>query len=231
MQCITSEDETGNSIPLLQMQQGKLGIYGIMAKKEKGGTEGRMEDLRQIVAKNIVALRNARGMTQLALGEQLAYSDKAVSKWERGEALPDAAVLKKMAGIFGVTVDYLLQEHSDGERVPRVLGRFNPLVATLISLIGVWTLALFLFLVLKYAGIVYPMVFAYALPVSLLVLLVLNSVWRQGRQNAVIISAFVWSILLMFFLLFLEKRLWGLFLLGLPAQTLILLSFRVMRKR
>ena len=47
-------------------------------------------------------------MTQAELGQRLNYSDKSISKWERGEAIPDAFVLTQMAELFGVTVDYLL---------------------------------------------------------------------------------------------------------------------------
>ena len=67
-----------------------------------------MDELKLIFASNLIRLRTAAGMTQAELGEQLNYSDKSISKWERGEAIPDAAVLKRMSEIFGVTVDYLL---------------------------------------------------------------------------------------------------------------------------
>ena len=70
-----------------------------------------MDELKLIFASNLIRLRTAAGMTQAELGEQLNYSDKSISKWERGEAIPDAAVLKRMSEIFGVTVDYLLNEH------------------------------------------------------------------------------------------------------------------------
>ena len=70
-----------------------------------------MDELKLIFASNLIRLRTAAGMTQAELGEQLNYSDKSISKWERGEAIPDAAVLKRMSEIFGVTVDYLLDEH------------------------------------------------------------------------------------------------------------------------
>ena len=76
-----------------------------------------MEDLKQIVAKNITELRTAQNLTQAELGEKLNYSDKSISKWERGEAIPDVRVLKEMGGIFGVTVDYLICSH-DGEEPP-----------------------------------------------------------------------------------------------------------------
>ena len=53
-----------------------------------------MEDLKQIFAENLSALRKKKGWTQMELAERLHYSDKAVSKWERGESLPDVVILK-----------------------------------------------------------------------------------------------------------------------------------------
>lgn len=53
-----------------------------------------MDELKLIFASNLIRLRTAAGMTQAELGEQLNYSDKSISKWERGEAIPDAAVLQ-----------------------------------------------------------------------------------------------------------------------------------------
>ena len=52
-----------------------------------------MENLKNILAKNLVKLRKASNMTQSELAEKLSYSDKAVSKWERGESLPDIEIL------------------------------------------------------------------------------------------------------------------------------------------
>ena len=64
--------------------------------------------LKNIIAQNIAELRRNNNMTQLELAEKLNYSDKAISKWERGESIPDVAVLKNIADIFLVSVDYLL---------------------------------------------------------------------------------------------------------------------------
>jgi len=69
-----------------------------------------MENLRLIIARNITELRREAGLTQLELAEKLNYSDKAVSKWERAESVPDIAVLKAVADLFGVTVDELISE-------------------------------------------------------------------------------------------------------------------------
>ncbi len=72
-----------------------------------------MTDLKQIFAANLQSLRQARGLTQTDLGIQLNYSDKAVSKWERGESIPDAAVLKQISSLFGISLDSLLTDHTN----------------------------------------------------------------------------------------------------------------------
>ena len=79
-----------------------------------------MEDFKLTFASNLIRLRTAAGLTQAELGEKLSYSDKSVSKWERAESLPDAFVLQKMAGIFGVSIDYLLTGHDEWKPQPHV---------------------------------------------------------------------------------------------------------------
>ena len=64
--------------------------------------------LRKTVAKNIAQYRKAHHDTQLDLATKLNYSDKSVSKWERGESLPDVYILSQIAELYGVSVDFLL---------------------------------------------------------------------------------------------------------------------------
>ena len=78
-----------------------------------------MVDLREIIAKNICDLRIGAGMTQSNLAAVLNYSDKAVSKWERAESIPDIEVLKEIADLFGVSVDYLLGRTNRKEPYPK----------------------------------------------------------------------------------------------------------------
>ena len=81
-----------------------------------------MEDIKRIIANNIIELRVEAGMKQADLAEKIHYSDKSVSKWERAEAAPDAAVLRNIAEVFGVTVDRLVyskeewQEKEDAKK-------------------------------------------------------------------------------------------------------------------
>ena len=67
---------------------------------------------RKSIGTFIAALRRANGMTQKDLAEKLNISDKAVSRWERDESLPDLLLLPMIADIFHITVDELLR----GER-------------------------------------------------------------------------------------------------------------------
>ena len=73
--------------------------------------------LRKTIGKNIALYRKAHRDTQAALGQKLSYSDKAVSKWERGESLPDVYVLSRIAELYGVTVGNLIGESKPEIRV------------------------------------------------------------------------------------------------------------------
>ena len=193
-----------------------------------------MDDLKYTTASNIINLRQKAGMTQSELAGLINYSDKSVSKWERAEAVPDAYVLKKMSEIFGVTVDYLLSPHDGWDQDPR---QKKPLysnqVIILLSVTGVWMLALILFISLWMLGNLVWIIFIYAILFSMLVLLVLNSVLEQGRHNYLIIGALVLSIvasLYFSFLYFGKQNYWQLYLLLAPAWLVVFLTSRL-RKR
>ena len=72
-----------------------------------------MSVLRENIAKNISDLRKKNNWTQAELAERLNYSDKAISKWERGESVPDIEVMYQMASLLNVSVDYLCSEHEE----------------------------------------------------------------------------------------------------------------------
>ena len=191
-----------------------------------------MNDLRKIIAENICTLRTESGMTQASFAELLNYSDKAVSKWERGEAIPDITVLKQIADHFCVTVDYLLRsQHTEDEKHARLASRArarNRLLITLISASSVWVLAAFAFVILFASGasILPPwLLFIYAIPTSSVVVLVFNSIWGRRRLNFIIVSVLVWSLLLSVYLSLLMTaglNIWILFIIGVPAQVVLL---------
>ncbi len=194
-----------------------------------------MDDLYGVFARNVADLRAQHKMTQAQLASLLNYSDKAISKWERGEALPDVTVVKQIADTFGVTVDYLLksdhsQEDYRSDFVDRRMRR-NRMLITAIATTLVWLIATFLFFVFNaLPQVILPfdtwLFFIYALSPSIVVLLVFNSVWGNSRFNFGIISVLVWALLATVFLTILivsTINLWQIFLLGIPAQCIIVL--------
>ncbi|MBR3935089.1 MAG: helix-turn-helix transcriptional regulator [Oscillospiraceae bacterium] len=188
-----------------------------------------MEDLKVITASNIINLRTAKGLTQAELGEMLSYSDKSVSKWERAEAVPDAYVLKHMSEIFGVSVDYLLSSHDEWKppKETKAERGYRSRVITAIALAGTWTLALLIYIIGWLMEYNWWMLFVYAVPVSLITLLVLNSVWESGKNNRHIIYAIVASVFAAIYLTFMDYNPWQILLLIIPAELIVFLSFRV----
>ena len=109
--------------------------------------EVNMKDIKAIIAKNITELRTQAEMTQTDLAEKLQYSDKAVSKWERGESLPDISVLLEIAEIFEVSLDYLVKEDHPKKKKKKKPIYNNPVIAG-ISMVAVWLFALLSFVVM-----------------------------------------------------------------------------------
>jgi len=186
-----------------------------------------MDNLKDIVSKNIIYLRTNNKMTQLELGEILSYSDKAVSKWERAEAVPDAYVLLKLSAIFNVSVDYLLSEHDEKELKAVTPHRFDRRIISLISFLGTWTIAIIIFAVFWFFGSLQWSVLVYTMPVSIVLMIVLTAVWGKKKTNVYFISFLVWSVIAAIYVTFIQHNWWFLFVIGIPAQIIVLLSFKI----
>ncbi len=205
------------------------------------------EMLKYRIGQNISAHRKRCGLTQAGLAEKLNYSDKAVSKWERGESAPDVMTLMQLAEQFEITVDELLldpnklPEQTDG--VQQVMGNLvektlkrkaNKNIILGLSSILVWFVALLIWVVCASIGWEQgALAFLYAIPANAIVALSLRSAWHDFRWNKLYISAIVWGCLLsihMTVLVFLDVNLWRIYLLGIPGQIAIFLWFRLFIK-
>lgn len=204
------------------------------------------EKLKHQLGTNIAAYRKRFGLTQVGLAEKLNYSDKAVSKWERGESIPDVLTLTQLAELYGVTVDDLLADPNalpeNTSKVEKVMEKAvektlkrkadKGMILGLSSLL-VWFVALLLFVVLSSIDLPYSWIaFIYAIPADAIVMLSLRSAWRDFRWNKTLVSAIVWGGLLSIYvslLVFLKINIWKLFLLGIPGQIAIFMWFRMFR--
>ena len=190
-----------------------------------------MEDIKNIVAKNISALRQKNNMTQLELAEKVNYSDKAISKWERAESSPDISVLVQLADIFGVTLDFLVKgDYTEKETTGKPSNKktYNRRPIAYISECAAWFVAILAFIIttLIIKRVTFQTVyFFYALPVSMIVKLVFISVWFNPRHKYYIISVLMWSVLAAIqvtFLLF-KINVVLIYLLGIAGQLVIIL--------
>ena len=75
-----------------------------------------MKNIREIVSNNIIELRKKNNLTQIKLAEKINFSDKAISRWEKGEVIPDIETLQVLADTFDVPIATLLEEHHDEEK-------------------------------------------------------------------------------------------------------------------
>lgn len=184
---------------------------------------------RAIIAQNLTRFRKLAGLTQQQLAEQLNYSDKTVSKWERAEGIPDILVLKTLAQIYGVTVNDFLVEHK--KTTVRALFKSTLIRRCLIALLSA---GLVYFIAAAVSAIVLMIdnsapiaryAFLTALPVSLIVLLVFACLWCKVWQKAVVVSALTWSLCLFADVLIVADNSWLVYVVGGFFQVMIVLWF------
>lgn len=164
-------------------------------------------DFRKTFGKNLSDLRKQKGMTQFQLAAELNYSDKAVSKWERGESIPDTYTVFMIAEYFCVPVGVLLgTQEKDGyiqvrkkDELHDDRPRLKPIsvFVPFITVLGVFFIASVVFFIFKNSASLEPFSyfsFLYAVPVSAIVLTVFSSIWWKIRYQFICISALVWSL-------------------------------------
>lgn len=189
-----------------------------------------MADVKSTVAKNITELRIINNMTQAELAEKLHYSDKTVSKWERGESTPDISVLVEIADLFGVSLDYIARGENIDEEVivkKRSEAIYNHRVITYLSegLVGFIALLAFIITSLVSSATFQWLYFVYALPIVMIIRLIFNSIWFNPRNNYLIISILMWSVLAAIHVTFLyfKINIGLIYLLGIAGEIIIIL--------
>ena len=194
-----------------------------------------MEELKNIIADNLIDLRKANKLTQFELAEKLNYSDKAISKWERGESLPDILVLKQLADMYAVSIDYMLVKHTDEVKAKYRKPKpelNNKLIITLLACLSVWLLATILYINFKITtDIYYWKIWIWALPVNSIILIVFSSIWGKKSMIIASVSLLIWTLILSFYLQFLQYNIWMLFILGIPAQVATSLCGKIKRTK
>jgi transcriptional regulator with XRE-family HTH domain len=192
-------------------------------------------EFKKIVAENIAYYRKQMGLTQLQLAEKMNYSDKAISKWERSESLPEAYVLHQLADFFGVTLNDFL---TVGRQPRTPLTIKTRVLISILSAGIVWLVATVIFVLanLIEPHITFPMwlVFIYAIPASSIVLLVFSLIWGNNRLSFAFVSSLTVGLTLSIYLSLYQPypHIWYIFISLVPIEILAMFwfIFRKIRK-
>ena len=193
---------------------------------------------QELLAKNLTYYRKASGLTQLELAEKFNYSDKSVSKWERGEGFPDIFVLKSLADFYGITVDdFYSQEHkkvSTQSHSPR-----KQIYLKLLSVGIGWLVTLLTFFLLNtllVEGVKFQtwLVFIYGALISGIILLVWDFIYHLRFLRMIDTSIIVWTATLSLYftlLVLLDQNLYLIFIVAIPLQVLEILWYLYRRNK
>lgn len=188
------------------------------------------KDLKEIVTTNLINYRKANNYTQANLAEKLNYSDKAISKWERGESLPDLYTLMLLADLYGITLNDLVTNNENVKIKPKKKNN-NHLKITLLSCLLVWLVATIAYVIpLIFTNIPHLwLTFILAIPVSFILLLVFSALWGNNKTNFICVTGLILTIILsicmpLYVCLSLTK-IWFLFILFVPLELLNIFWF------
>ena len=186
-----------------------------------------MKNIREIVAGNLLALRKQNKLTQIELAKMINFSDKAVSRWENGEVMPDIETLESISKVYRVPISYLLEEHTEVVSGKRTRPSYNELLVQLLVICVVWVIMTVLFV---YMRIIYEytfwQAFVWAVPISAFLSLSFFKKWGNKLIQAIVRSVLTWSFLASIFLQLLPYNLWLIFLVGIPIQLgIIVVAF------
>lgn len=154
------------------------------------------EELKKKLAKNLIYYRKNNNLTQLQLAEKLSYSDKAISKWERGESVPDILTLKALADLYHCKIDDLLKEKNR----KKLFITKNKLIISLLSVGLVWLIAVVTYM---FSSIISEslnlsisnlwMIWVYATLPTFIIALIFAKIWGKRWMRFIFVSGIVVS--------------------------------------
>lgn len=192
-----------------------------------------MENINIVIGNNIKELRKIHKLTQNDLAEKLNYSNKAISRWESGEIIPDVMTLNKICDIFQIHITQIFESNLTKKQITKQY-KFqmgNKLAITLLAILMVWLSATitYVYSVITFGDNVWQ-AFLWAVPISCIVGIVFNSIWGKKIINFIIISILVWSTLACVYITFLQYNMWLIFMIGIPIQIGVILWFNIHRR-
>ena len=191
-----------------------------------------MDELATIVSENLIALRKGKKLTQQELAEKLGYSDKLISKWELGKAVPSVDKLMKLASFYNVPLETLVTKNGFKSDVVTKKGDRNMTnKVTIMAMAGTFILfvavAIYVNSLLTASNPTNWIAFLYMVPAIGLVDGILDFKFF-GRNTAlwILLSVALWGILFsvsLHFFFYMDQNIFYILLVGIPLQISIIL--------
>ena len=186
-----------------------------------------MENVKAIVSQNILKLRKENNLTQAELARRINYSDKAISRWEAGEVVPDLETIYALSEVFDVPVSQITEAHEEESADGKGNSRIGQKVLSQVFLCcEIWFIftALYVYMKLSHQANIWQL-FVWSVPACMLVLWFFN---RKEPMNILLFiysSVFVWTFITCIYLQLVDSNPWYMFFIGLPAQGLLIIRY------
>ncbi len=185
-----------------------------------------MNDIREIVSKNLTKIRKQNNFTQQDLAKKINFSDNAISRWEKGEVLPSLETLQMLSLIYNVPINWFIEYHLDEELaiINRKQTNLNIAISSSIIL-TVWVFALIVFLLARfYTGKYYAIIFIWTLPATAFAIRFALKRFFKNKYYVLTASLCLWLTILCIYFQWYEYRIWPIFLFCVPLQLIFILT-------
>ena len=192
-----------------------------------------MKDIRPIISKNLAMLRKDKLLTQAELAEKLNYSDKAISRWEHGDTLPDVNVLNELCEFYGITLNDLISEdckkkEEESKRFTKEMNTYK-IWRSILSASIIWLLSTIIYTYALASGGKTGLwvLFVWSVPVSMIVFYFFGKGFLNTLTRFILSTCTMWSLLASIFVSILPHIFWQLFLIGVPLELIIFLTYKM----
>ena len=186
-----------------------------------------MENVKAIVSQNLLRLRKENHLTQAEVARRINYSDKAVSRWEAGEVVPDLETIYALSEVFNVPVSQITEARTEEDAEEKRGGNIGQKILSQIFMCcEIWFVftAIYVYMKLSRETNVWQL-FVWCIPACMLVLWFFN---RKENMNILLFvysSVFVWSFITCVYLHLAASHPWYIFFIGVPSQGLLVIRY------
>lgn len=183
------------------------------------------QDIRKNFANNITKLRKSKNFSQAELASKLSYSDKAISKWETGETMPDVISMYDIAHFFNLTINDLISNNNVVKKSNKLKNR---ILITLSSIGLSFFVATIVFFFLNIFNVNNSyLAFISALPIAAIIFIVFSKLWFKKVFTFISISILIWSIALLLMLAMNFYLFWIILILATICNVLFGIYFKI----